>query len=342
MRLIFKSLLLLCVFTNDLVAQPMTPYRGTLIDGHSQVRCDINPVEVGQIINSTNIDYVMLSASGCNKREKFFSDPLTQYKNLADVVTGNSKIFGLAGMKNLTNQGVWNHAALKESWKIGEQAKFKGIAEILFQHAVWDGEDARLEYVGLQLRLSGSDLEKIILFHEEKKFPFIIHIEFNDSADKKENTLKDLRILLNQHPSVSFVLIHVGQASPEIARELLANHSNIYFLTSMTSGFNQIFTRGKEVHHQDGWETFFDVSGKNMKQHASRPKWRPEWLSLVSDYPDKFVVGFDNVFAGNWRNRYRVDVAIWRRALAQLDRELAGQLACGNAKRLWGLPVDCQ
>ena len=110
----------------------------------------------------------------------------------------------------------------------------------------------------------------------------------------------------------------------------------------MTSGFYQIFTRGKKVHHQDGWETFFDVSGKNMKQHASSPKWRPEWQNLISDYPDKFILGFDNVFAGNWRNRYRVDVNIWRRGLAQLDENLARQFACENAKRLWTLPIECK
>jgi len=337
----FIFLMLLSAFISSANAEAIKPYKGTLIDAHSQVRCDINPIEVGKIISVTDIDYVMLSASGCNKREKFFSTPITQYKNLADVVAENPKIFGLAGMKNLTNKGVWNLKALEQSWKVGEQASFKGIAEILFQHAVWDGQDARLEYGGLQLNLQGADFEKVIKFHEERNFPLIMHIELNDSKDKREETLTDLIVLLSQHPSVSFVLIHVGQASPEIARNLLKNHTNIYFLTSMTSGFNQIFTRGKKVHHQDGWETFFDVSGKNMKQHASSPKWRPEWQNLISDYPNNFILGFDNVFAGNWRNRYRVDVNIWRRGLAQLDKNLAMQFACGNAKRLWNLPVDC-
>ncbi len=116
MKSTFIFLLFLCAYIGSANAQLIEPYKGKLIDGHSQVRCDINPTEVGKIINLTDIDYVMLSASGCNKREKFFSNPTTQYKNLADVVIDNPKIFGLAGMKNLTNKGVWNLSALEESW----------------------------------------------------------------------------------------------------------------------------------------------------------------------------------------------------------------------------------
>ena len=78
-----------------------------------------------------------------------------------------------------------------------------------------------------------------------------------------------------------------------------------------------------------------------MKQHASNPFWRNEWRQLVLDYPDKFILGFDNVFAGNWRNRYKVDIAIWRRGLARLEPNVAKQLACSNAKKLWGLPITC-
>jgi len=88
---VFILLMLFSAFISSANAQSIEPYKGSLIDGHSQVRCDINPIEVGNIINVTEIDYVMLSASGCNKREKFFSSPITQYKNLADVVAENPR-----------------------------------------------------------------------------------------------------------------------------------------------------------------------------------------------------------------------------------------------------------
>ena len=341
MKTFFSVFVMAFAVIHNSYGQSAPLYRGTLVDAHSQVRCDIDPVEVGEIINSRNINYVLLSASGCNKKEKFFSDVVTQYKNLAKVVVENKKIFGLAGMKNFSNAGVWRFSEAEKSWEVAEEAGFKGLAEILIQHAVWDGQDSRLKFAGLQMNLADKGLEKVIEFSGQKKFPVILHIELNDSADKREETVRKLEELLVKYDSQSFVLIHLGQASPKIAKELLAKYKNIFFLTSMASGFYQIFTRGKEVHHQDGWETFFEVEGKNMQQHASNPFWRNEWRQLVLDYPDKFILGFDNVFAGNWRNRYKVDIAIWRRGLARLEPNVAKQLACSNAKKLWGLPITC-
>ena len=172
--------------------QPAPFFRGTLVDAHSQVRCDIDPVEVGEIYNSRYIDYVLLSASGCNKKEKFFSDVVTQYKNLAKVVVENKKIFGLAGMKKFLNAGVWRFSEAEKSWEVAEEAGFKGLAEILIQHAVWDGQDSRLTFAGLQMNLADKGLEKVIEFSGQKKFPVILHIELNDSADKREETVRKL------------------------------------------------------------------------------------------------------------------------------------------------------
>jgi hypothetical protein len=317
-------------------------YTGTLIDAHSQVRCDIDPIEVGQLIESANVDYVLLSASGCNKREKFFSDMVTQHENLASVVSKHDKSFGLAGMKNLNGDGRWHPEALIKAVDIGDKADFKGVAEILIQHAVWDGGDARLRTDGVQLKITDKEFLDAVRFIKKRDVPVIIHIEFNDSADKREKTIEELKSLLTEFPDQPFALIHIGQASPEIASNLLSSHKNIYFLTSMTSGFNQIVTRGKQVHHQSGWETFYEVSGKNMKQHVSNPEWRPVWRDLVLAYPNNFVLAFDNVFAGNWRNRLPRDILIWRRGLDQLPPDIANKVACDNAKRLWKLPVDCK
>ena len=329
-------------------------YLGTLIDAHSQVRCDLDPMDAKRHIEKNrDIDYVLLSAGGCYKNEKYFSFYLNtkqQHSKLSEAALSSSKIFYLAGMKDVTNKNnkwdlgknnKWDLGSLDDAFGINTTDQFVGAAEILIQHAIWDGGDKRLTTMGVNVDLEDSNLEKIINKFKARKFPLILHLELGDASYKSDKTVASLGRLLQNHPDQKFVLIHLAQASPDIAKSLLQRYKNVYFLTSMASGFNQIVTRGKEVHHQSGWNTFFNVESRSMKQHVKNPEWRSEWLALVNGYPDRFVFALDNVFKGNWENRFPKELKIWRNALGQLDSSIAVQIACDNAKQLWSLPVEC-
>jgi len=322
-------------------------FMGTLVDAHSQIRCDQKPPKIEKVIEEIAIDYILLTPGGCQKNEKFFSNIEKHQGDIARFAKANEKIFYLAGMKKLSKtnkkyQSRWRLGTLKPMLEIGEQAgdSFVGAGEVIIQHAI--GQKDYGVNPGTQLGLLDDELQHVIKEFASRKFPVILHIELVDSADKAEQTLRDLDILLNRYPDSPFVLNHVGQGSLEQVSSLISKHRNLYFLLGQTSGRFQIGTRTKKAGAQNGWISFFDVEGKTRKEHIRKPAWSVGWRNLVEAHPERFVMGYDLVFASNWGKKLNQDVNIWRNALGQLDIRIAVQIACGNARRLWDLPIDCK
>src|SRR3972149_2323874 len=82
------------------------------------------------------------------------------------------------------------------------------------------------------------------------------------------------------------------------------------------------------------WINMFDVSGYRLTQ---------EWEQLVIDHPNRFILGFDNVYREHWSepDRYLDQIAFWRKELKWLRVDVAEAVAHGNAERLWNLsPVE--
>jgi hypothetical protein len=322
-------------------------FMGTLVDAHSQIRCDQKPPKIEKVIEEIAIDYILLTPGGCQKNEKFFSNMEKHQGDIAKFAKANEKIFYLAGMKKLSqtnkkHQSRWRLNTLKPALAIGEQAgdSFVGAGEVIIQHA--SGQKDYGINPGTQLGLLDDELQQVIKEFASRKFPVILHIELVDSADKAEQALRDLTILLDKYSDYPFVLNHVGQGSLEQVSSLISKHRNLYFLLGQTSGRFQIATRKQKAGAQNGWISFFDVNGKTRKEHIKNPVWLVGWRNLVEAHPERFVMGYDLVFASNWGKKLKQDVNIWRNALGQLDSTIAVQIACGNAKRLWRLPIDCK
>ena len=55
-------------------------------------------------------------------------------------------------------------------------------------------------------------------------------------------------------------------------------------------------------------------------------------------HPDRFILGFDSVWAKVWRTFYIEQVRVWRQALRELPDDVAHAVAHKNAERLWNLP----
>ena len=60
--------------------------------------------------------------------------------------------------------------------------------------------------------------------------------------------------------------------------------------------------------------------------------------ALVIKHPERFILAFDNVLEDHWSDYYLEQVAVWRKALADLPPDVAHALAHRNAERLWHLP----
>ncbi len=75
----------------------------------------------------------------------------------------------------------------------------------------------------------------------------------------------------------------------------------------------------------------------------------PEWLAVLEEFPDRFVIGSDQFMAnpGLTGGGHGMDVArfnanaraMMRRFLDQLPAELAAQIGAGNAMRLYKIPA---
>jgi hypothetical protein len=104
----------------------------------------------------------------------------------------------------------------------------------------------------------------------------------------------------------------------EVAR-LIGAHQNVYFLTSHS---NPIVVKKSN----QPWVNMF--SGRKLK---------PDWVKLVEEHPDRFILAFDNVWAEHWGDFYTDQAKLWQEALHGLPAKAAHAVAHGNAERLWHL-----
>jgi hypothetical protein len=65
----------------------------------------------------------------------------------------------------------------------------------------------------------------------------------------------------------------------------------------------------------------------------------PAWRTLMTDFPDRFLVGSDTWVNARWQG-YEGLMADARRWLGGLPPELARRIAWGNGASLFGLPAD--
>lgn len=153
----------------------------------------------------------------------------------------------------------------------------------------------------------------------EKGWPVIPHIEFASAGADRAPFMDKLESVMAANRDLSFALIHMGQLDAAETARLIAAHPNVHFLTSHC---NPVSARNNQP-----WSNLF--SGNSLK---------PEWRTLITENPDRFILAFDNVFPEQWGSFFLEQVAVWRRALAELPEAVAHAIAHRNAERLWRLP----
>ena len=66
-----------------------------------------------------------------------------------------------------------------------------------------------------------------------------------------------------------------------------------------------------------------------------------DWKQLMTEHPNRFILGFDNTWIEDWGQYYLDQIALWREAIKELPLEVAHAFTHGNAERLWHLqPVE--
>lgn len=314
-------------------------YRGTIIDAHGQLRCETDAVDIYTAIKKYDVAHTLLSAGGCNEASKL-SELDLQVSKLVEELKGRASF--LISPKKRFSKNLF----------LADERYFDkavGFAEIMVQHAAYKNAPVRTK--GRNFDLQSRRIKKEISLVLGRKVPVMLHLELNDSEDQSAKILEQLKDLLKRKPNGNFILMHMAQASVSEARDLIENHKNIYFLTSVADTLAAVgteYSRRKGYIVQFGWINLFNDPPKGapfkgwFRDYFPTMKWRAEWKALIESYPDRFIFAMDNVYANHWKKRYRFTLALWRKALSQLSEETARKVACANANRLWRLNVECK
>lgn len=274
-----------------------------LIDAHSQMARGLDESKIIPLMDKAGVRVTLLSARNDRDPSEVLAFAAKHPDRIIPMVRTKGKAF---------NHNKPKFYELMEKQLVMPQ--FKGMAEVLLYHAQ-KGNKAPEIAVFPDDPQADFSLETC----RERGWPFIAHIEFKASKGKRSTFMKKLKAMLDANPDHPFVLIHMGQLEPDDAARLLKAHGNLHF---MTSHCNPVSIKGGG----QPWINMF--KGKSIA---------PKWQALMKQYPDRFVLAFDNVWPEFWGDFYLDQARLWQKALSELPPDVAHAVAHGNAERLWKL-----
>jgi len=310
-RLLRQSLIALLSLgaTAGLAARQPGAFAGAaeipLIDTHSQVSESVDLTKVIELMDRGGVRRTILSTQGRMRPTELVAFASKHPGRIIPAVSPRSK-----------RRGFDEPAFLERQVKMGG---FGAIAEVLIYHAQ-KGDRAPL----VTADLDSPQVEVPLALARRERWPFILHIEFGAAGPRREELMRALETMVARYPEHPFVLIHMAQLDPSAVRSLIEAHGNLSFITSHANPIHGARSRG-----QQPWTNMFRVFGAGLSA---------DWRALIVEHPTRFLLGLDNNSPEDWGEYYLSQLALWRKALAELPRGVAHALAHGNAERLWRLP----
>ena len=276
-----------------------------LIDAHSQLPSPETAADVIGLMDRAGIVKTILSFRGTGKA----GDVIALWRQYPGRIVPSIKTKGKHYVKG--NDKFFSNLA-----RMLKNPAFGAMGELILWHAQ-KGDKAPQQIVAIDSPQVQEALKGAIT----KGWPFVIHIEFAAArkAGDAEPLMAKLKALLKAHPDHPFAMIHMGQLQAVEVGALIAKHPNIYFITSHANPLTV-------VRSSQPWTNMFE--GERLA---------PAWKALMSDQPDRFIFGIDNVWPEHWGEKYIEQVALWRKALTELPHEAAHAIGHRNAERLWNL-----
>lgn len=274
------------------------------IDAHSQMAKGLDPAKIIPLMDQAGVRITLLSAR--NDRQP--ADVLALAAQYPDRIIPMVRTKGKAFNENRPDY----YSLMKNQLANPE---FLGMAEILLYHAQKGNKAPEIAVYP-----DDPQAQYAIDVCLERGWPIVAHIEFAAAKSKRKTYMKRLKALLKAHPEHPVLLIHMAQLTADAVRKLLAEFGNLHFMTSHS---NPLSVKGGK----QPWVNMF--TGKKLA---------PEWKKLMIEYPDRFVLTFDNVWPNHWGEFYLKQTQIWRMNLEKMPEDVAHAIAHGNAERLWKLP----
>ena len=151
--------------------------------------------------------------------------------------------------------------------------------------------------------------------------PVPMHMEWHPES------VAQLSELLNEFLQANVVLSHCGKITvAEDLRPFFQKHANVYCDLGYRSS-----PQGENESRKDPRRMIFWSSGVLRKADI-----KPDWLKLVEDFPDRFMLAIDDVVS--WEQYDQVVSATRDGVLAKLTPATAEKVAYRNAIKLFGLP----
>ncbi|WP_126453624.1 amidohydrolase family protein [Sulfuriflexus mobilis] len=275
------------------------------VDAHSQVDHEVGDLAlILRRMDAAGVDKTILASRGRR--------PHADIANMAAMYPERI----VAAIR--TKGGVYrqnNPKFYKKLRRRVNSGNYSAMAEVLIYHAQKGNKAEEVD-----VPLTDPRVDAVLQACLEKGWPMYLHIEFASlHGDKRRQTMQALERFVDAQPAHPFVLTHMGQLNSDEAGPLLERHNNLYFMVAHT---NPVITRQSN----QPWTEMF--SGDFLKD---------DWKQLMRQYPERFIFALDNVWQRHWQEFYIPQMAVWRKALAELPDEVAHKFAHGNAERLWRL-----
>ncbi|MEE9291203.1 MAG: amidohydrolase family protein, partial [Alphaproteobacteria bacterium] len=294
----------------------LTPASGLLadelpiIDAHSQADPQIGFEEILELMDEARVSRTILALRGRRKPEELLAFAARH----ADRITPAVRSKG----------GPYNKNKLQKFKKfLKKRLKMPGfaaMAEVLMYHAEKRSRGGKVIAPQIVVHPDDPRVRFVLAKAIKRNWPFIAHIEFASIGADRSLFMAKFEDMLRQNPGHPFVLIHMGMLPFKEVKRLLETHRNIHFIPAHSNPISVSLSREPLVNLFEG------------------DSLAPQWKELYLRHPDRFILGFDNVWAKHWRDLYVDQVALWRKALGELPDTVAHAVAHGNAERLWNLP----
>jgi predicted TIM-barrel fold metal-dependent hydrolase len=285
-----------------------------IIDAHSQFPLPYKKLEqVIQLMDQGEIARIILSSKGPLTAKELISFAAKHPGRIIPAVRTKSRLY--------RENDPRFYKFLKKQVNMPQ---FGAMAEILMYHAQKGLRRKRAPQV-----IVFPDDERVqaaLNYAIKKRWPFVVHIEFRRDGSLYDKFMTKLKDLLVKNPEHPFVLIHMGQLDHPEVSQLIETYNNIYFLTSHSTSI------------EASPITFVPKSKDPRTKMFEGKRLSADWKQLMIEHPDRFILGFDNVWPEHWSQYYLDQIKLWREAIKELPLEVAHAFAHGNAERLWRLP----
>ena len=284
-----------------------------IIDAHSQYDQEISLEEILGLMEQAGVSRVILAQRDKVKPRHLLSFASNHPDRIVPAVRTKSGPFIKGSPREF------------EKYLDGQirQEGFGALAEVLIWHAEKYHHTGKEPVAPKVVSSPASPNVKIALKKAVRQgWPFIAHIEFAAIGPERQRFMSEFESLLREYPDHPFVLIHMGQLETDEVGRLITDYRNIHFLTAKCN----------PIANKNSTQPLVNLFKKN--------RLAPRWKKLISAHPDRFILGFDNVWVWHWKKTYVRQARFWRKALKDLPGDAAHLVAHGNAERLWGIQLS--